>query len=314
MRLPSDHEDDPRDSDRIPQSLDLNLLRTFLVVYRAGSFTAAASRLGLSQPTVTTQVRSLEKRLGAPLFRRLPRGVEPVPRAHDLARRIGPPLDALAGLDEHAASSSHRVPVRLAGPSEVLCTRVMPALAPLVARGVQLRVGQGLTDPLLSRLRAGAEDLVIATRRPRGQALTSEPLWDEVYVLVAAPRWVPDRRTGVEETADLLRGIPLVGLDEQLPIVRRYWRTVLGRPVPGAGVGLTAPNLHALVAAVASGAGYSVLPRSLCLEHLAAGRMVLVHDLDVPPLNTFFLVRRPGSETNPDVRTAANAITAIETG
>ena len=37
--------------------LDLTLLRTFLAVHRAGSFTAAARLLGLSQPTVTTQIR-----------------------------------------------------------------------------------------------------------------------------------------------------------------------------------------------------------------------------------------------------------------
>ena len=45
--------------------LDLNLLRTFLAVYRSGSFTGAAQLLGLSQPTVTTQMRALERQLGA---------------------------------------------------------------------------------------------------------------------------------------------------------------------------------------------------------------------------------------------------------
>ncbi|MGY0060233.1 LysR substrate-binding domain-containing protein [Streptomyces sp. LZ34] len=52
---------------------------------------------------------------------------------------------------------------------------------------------------------------------------------------------------------------------------------------------------------VAAGAGYSVLPRSLCHEHLASGALALLHDPDVPPLNTLFLVRRPGADANPDV-------------
>jgi DNA-binding transcriptional LysR family regulator len=44
--------------------VDLSLLRTFLAVYRAGSLTRAAAQIGLSQPTVTAQVRALEARLG----------------------------------------------------------------------------------------------------------------------------------------------------------------------------------------------------------------------------------------------------------
>ena len=42
----------------------LDVLRTFLTVYRAGSATRAAELLGLSQPTVTAQVKSLEADLG----------------------------------------------------------------------------------------------------------------------------------------------------------------------------------------------------------------------------------------------------------
>ena len=74
---------------------DLNLLRTFLAVHRAGSFTAAAPALGLTQPTVTSQIRALEAQLGRQLFQRLPRGVEPTAFARELAERISGPLDDL---------------------------------------------------------------------------------------------------------------------------------------------------------------------------------------------------------------------------
>jgi DNA-binding transcriptional LysR family regulator len=59
----------------------LDLLRTFLAVYREGSLTRAAQRLSLSQPAVTGQLKTLEAELGRPLFTRLPRGVEPTPAA-----------------------------------------------------------------------------------------------------------------------------------------------------------------------------------------------------------------------------------------
>lgn len=46
--------------------MDLALLRTFVTVHRSGSFTRAAALLGLSQPAVTSQIRTLERQLGRP--------------------------------------------------------------------------------------------------------------------------------------------------------------------------------------------------------------------------------------------------------
>nr|WP_308113623.1 LysR family transcriptional regulator [Kineosporia corallincola] len=283
--------------------LDLNLLRTFLAVYRAGSFTTAAARLGLSQPTVTAQIRALEQQTTRPLFTRLPRGTEPTAFAHELAARVTLPLDALAGVGDADRLESRPSPVHLAGPSELLCTRVLPALAPLVAGGVGLRVAQGQTEHLVEQLRAGQQDLVIATRRPRGRSLESVALADEEYLLVAAPTWAGalagrDPGTGL---SSLLREVPLVSYAEDMPIVRRYWRTVFGKQIPPGGAAMTVPNLHAVVAALVAGAGYSVLPRSICQEHLDAGRLLVLDDPAEPPLNTLFLVQRPGSEANPDV-------------
>ncbi|MGW1028462.1 LysR family transcriptional regulator [Streptomyces sp. NPDC002577] len=282
---------------QLPPHADLNLLRTFLAVYRSGSFTAAAPRLGLSQPTVTAQIRTLEQQTGRELFTRLPRGVEPAPYAHELAGRIAGPLDALATLKDAGAVAA---PVHLAGPSELLCVRVLPALVPLVADGVQLRVAQGLPEPLLEEMRSGRHDLVIATRRPRGRALETMPLADEEYLLVANPTWAERVAGHPEPVCAALRDIPMVTYAEDLPIIRRYWRTIFGKQLT-AQAAVTVPNLYAVLSAVNAGAGYSVLPRSLCQEYLDSGRLALLHDPEEPPLNTLFLVQRPGADANPDV-------------
>ncbi|WP_245604468.1 LysR family transcriptional regulator [Nocardioides aequoreus] len=55
--------------------LTLHQLRCFLAAYEEGSLTAAADRLGYAQPSVSEQIRNLEATLGAPLFRRVGRGV-----------------------------------------------------------------------------------------------------------------------------------------------------------------------------------------------------------------------------------------------
>ncbi|MES5820332.1 LysR family transcriptional regulator [Streptomyces sp. RG80] len=281
--------------------LDLNLLRTFLTVYRTGSFTAAARLLGLSQPTVTTQIRALERQLDRELFERLARGVAPTAYADELAARIVDPLDSLATVT--GADDSPAEPVHLAGPAEFLTRSVLPAIAPLVEKGVRLRITPGLTEPLLEDLRAGRHDLVIATFRPRGRTLAAVPLNDEEFVLVAAPERAeriggPARIAAEGEAA--LHGVPLIAYAEDLPIVRRYWRHVFGKRLVR-DPAVTMPDLNAVKAAVVGGAGFSVLPRYLCAAELASGTLILLHDPDDPPINTVFLVQRPGASGNPHV-------------
>ncbi|MEV3861204.1 LysR family transcriptional regulator [Streptomyces sp. NPDC050095] len=282
---------------------DLNLLRTFLAVYRAGAFTAGARLLGLSQPTVTTQIRALETRLGRDLFERQPRGVAPTAFADELAARVGGPLDELGAVGGPGGllGAGDADPVHLAGPAEYLSHSVLPTLAPLVDQGVRLRLAFGLTDELLEALRAGRHDLVVATVRPRGRNLAATPLDDEEFVLVAAPAWA--ERIGARLASEgpaALNGVPLVSYADDLPIVRRYWRHVFGRRLARTPA-VTVPDLRGVRAAVAGGAGFSVLPRYLCADDLARGALVLLHDPADAPINTAFLVQRPGSSANPHV-------------
>ncbi|MFD9318843.1 LysR family transcriptional regulator [Streptomyces sp. NPDC060053] len=286
---------------RTAEHLDLNLLRTFLAVYRSGSFTGAAQLLGLSQPTVTTQMRALERQAGRELFERRPRGVSPTAVADELAARVCAPLDELATVAGPDPGAGRAGPVHLAGPAELLCTRALPALAPLVAGGVRLRVATGLTDPLLEELRAGRHDLVIATTRPRGRTLTAVPLTDEEFVLVAAPAWAERLRGPLAADGPAaLHSVPLVTYAEDLPIARRYWRHVFGRRLSGSAA-VTVPDLRGVLAAVVAGAGITVLPRYLCLGELARGALVPLHEPVDPPINTAFLVQRPGAVENRDV-------------
>ncbi|MEU6475073.1 LysR family transcriptional regulator [Streptomyces massasporeus] len=293
---------DPLGTTGTPAQYDLNLLRTFLAVYRSGSFTAAAQLLGLSQPTVTTQIRSLERQTRRELFERLPRGVAPTAVAEELAARVAAPLDALAEAAGHGPRERSRAePVHLAGPAELLSTRALPALAPLVTEGVRLRVTMGLTEPLLEELRSGRHDLVIATTRPRGRTLSAVPLTDEEFVLVAAPAWAD--RVAPHPAADgpaALHDIPLITYAEDLPIVRRYWRHVFGRRL-NCRAAVSVPDLRAVLALVTAGAGYSVLPRYLCAGELASGALVLLDAPEDAPINTGFLVQRPGTSDNPHV-------------
>lgn len=61
------------------QNMEINQIRSFCAVARAGSFTRAAEELGIAQPSLSQQIRSLEKKIGPPLFERLGRSVRLTP-------------------------------------------------------------------------------------------------------------------------------------------------------------------------------------------------------------------------------------------
>ena len=88
----------------------VNQLKAFFAVARLGSITGAAKQLGLSQPTVTTQIRALEEQYGVELFHRGGGRLS----LSDAGRRLMPQVEGLR-------SSSPR-PAR-EGPSTWTCRR-----------------------------------------------------------------------------------------------------------------------------------------------------------------------------------------------
>ena len=264
--------------------MDLALLRTFLAVHRAGSLTRAAADLGLSQPAVTAQIKTLEQRVGVELFQRLPRGVAPTPAADELARAVAPHLDALAAVaqDTLAPDEAGRQVVRIGCPASLTATLLLPALAPLMEDGLRVVVVAGRSDDLLGALAAGRVDLTLATNRPRLPGVSAVPLADEEFVLVGAPRWKP---------FDRYLPVPVIDLAEDLPYVRQYWASVFdARPPENAA--LVIPDLRGVLDAAAAGCGIAVLPRPLCAVALAAGTLVMLDDPEIPPIRTLFLSMR----------------------
>lgn len=289
--------------------MDLALLRTFVTVHRAGSFTRAAALLGLSQPAVTSQIRTLERQLGRPLFLRQARGVTPTTIGDELAHKAAPHLDALveiaeSGLDTESSSRT----LHLAGPPEFTGERALPALTELAGddgQGFTLRASFGTAEEALEGLAAGHHDLAISTARPRGTLLTATPLCDEEHVLVASPRW--SERIGPEalrlKGAAALENLPVVEVHESLPFVSRYWASVFDSR-PAASGTVIVPDLRAVLACAVSGAGLAVLPRYLCAAALERGEIVMLHDPAVPPLRTYFLAVRTGTLAMPHIARA----------
>ncbi len=118
------------------RDLDLNLLRVFVVVAEAGSVTAAAGRLYVTQPAVSAALARLARTVGAPLFVRRGRGLVLTARGKVLLQGARPHLAALAEAVAAPASFDPRTSdrtVRL-GLSDSSEETLLPGLLRLLSR------------------------------------------------------------------------------------------------------------------------------------------------------------------------------------
>src|SRR5271154_3030642 len=84
--------------------MELRHLRYFIAVAEEGHITRAAERLGMQQPPLSQQIKSLETELGVQLLRRLPRGVEPT----DAGRAFLADARLILAQVDHAFASTRR--------------------------------------------------------------------------------------------------------------------------------------------------------------------------------------------------------------
>ncbi len=293
---------------------DIHLLRTFLAVYRAGTFTRAAADLHLTQPAVSVQIRSLESQLGKPLFRREPRGVVATAAGRELAHAVAPHVDALEGAlggntdgDDEAISDT----VHLGGPEEFLGVRVFPELAPMMDDGLRVRMFFGVDTPVLDRLAAGELDLAVLTIDTIRRGIETQPLCFEYLELVASPEWRERIGTITEDAngAAQLEQVPVAAHDEELPLIRIYWQTVFGVP-PHLHALLVANSLRATLQFAQRGVGMTVLPAHTTAWSIGRGELAPLITPSTPVRSQLYLAWRSGSLRRRSVARVHERITA----
>ncbi len=235
-------------------ALSPELLRTFVLVAKTGSFTRAGEALFRSQSAVSLQIRKLEELVGERLLRRNPRTVTLTPAGERLMGYATRILDlhneALAAFREADVSGL----VRLGMPEDFATTYLSRALAGFSTSypDVQLEVTCDLTLNLLDRFRAGSLDIALLKREPTG-AVEGQRVWAEPLVWVGAG---PD----AFESRDVT---PLVVSPEPCLYRRRAFEA-LGAVGRHARAAYVCASLAGSLAAVRAGLGVAVLP-----EHMA---------------------------------------------
>lgn len=253
--------------------------RAFLAVLDAGSLSAAARRLGLTQPTVRHRVEALERAIGQPLFVRGVNGLAPTPEAIDLAghvRRMAYASEAFRREAEGAASEIAG-PVRLSVSDFVGIEVVPPMLASLHARYPRLSVELVLTNENTD-LPGQEADVAVRMARPVQSALVARHVGSIPLGFFASPAYID--RNGLPETiADLPRHA-MIGPDRMPAYVALL--DGLSREAGGPlQVALRSDSHPAQLAAIRAGLGIGVVQVPVGRRDLV--RVLperVVHDLD----------------------------------
>ena len=170
---------------------DLTDLRLFVAVCDTGSITGGAGRVGLSLTSASVRIRQMEEEIGARLFERRHRGVEPTLAGRSVlhhARQIGEQVQRLhAELADHRRGVSGHVRVlsNTAALSEVLPQRLG---AYLRARPwVRIDLEERPSGEIVADIRRGRAEIGIIAAGPDTAGLTEIPFASDELVVVAAP-------------------------------------------------------------------------------------------------------------------------------
>lgn len=258
--------------------MDLRQLATLCAVIDRGSFSAAAESLGISQPAVSSQIRTLEERLGQRLLDRSGRGVavtEAGRVVEGYARRM---LDLEGELRRAIGEVDGRVAGRLelgssTGPGEVLLPRLLArfrAAHPDVTVSLVVHDSRTICELVL----AGELELGIvgAARSQRGLDF-GHFLRDEL-VLIARPDHPLAGRASLTlaqlSTVDLLMQQRGSGVRDTVEAAFRA--ADLRSDAPSVELGLQ----QSVKAAVLDGMGVTVISRGAVTAEVADGRLVAI--------------------------------------
>jgi aminoethylphosphonate catabolism LysR family transcriptional regulator len=255
-------------------------LRAFHLVAQAGGFTKAARIGGVSQPTLSAQVRALEEAHGIRLFDRRGRSVALTPLGQNLhaitARLFAAEEDAKALLA--GARKLARGHLRVAADS---ATHVMPLLAGLKQRhpGLTFSLGISNSSDVLRQVLDHAADVAVTAKQVSDPRVHSLRLRTDRLVLFV-PRSHP---WGARKAVSLqaLAGQDLV-IRERGSITREVFETRLAEADVKPGALVEVQTREAVREAVAAGFGIGIIFDSEFGHDPASARLAVKGvDLDV---------------------------------
>ncbi len=283
-------------------NLDWNQLKAFLETAETGSLSAAARKLGLTQPTLSRQVAAIEQSMGVTLFERVGKSMALTPTGLDLlehARAMGAAAEALS-LAASGSSQAVRGVVSVSA-TDVVASVLLP---PLVKKlhdqepGITIDV---IPSNALSDLLRREADIAIRHVKPEQPDLIARLIREATAYFYASESWV--NAHGHPRSAEDAARLSFVGSDrsgQYLGYLRMH-----GLPLSEANFSCYADHSVAHWALVRQGMGIGVMMEEIAL---ATPGMVRVLD-DLPPVRfPIWLVTHRELRTSKRIRMVFDAL------
>jgi DNA-binding transcriptional LysR family regulator len=278
--------------------MDTRQLAAFCAVVERKSFSLAAERLGVTQPAVSLQIRSLEDRLGQQLLDRSGRRVEPTEAGRRLYRGAQRLLAQERQLLEDVAGEAEgplRGQLALGASTGPGGTVVPVLLCEFAEVNPEVTVDLSISDTqtIVDRVARRELELGVVGATPRNRSVAYEPFFRDEVVLVCPPG---HRFAGKSVTLDELRGEPLIVMQEGAGV-----RQVIEDELRQAGTRLRDLDVRlelglqeSVKSAVEAGHGVTFISRTAVEPELAAGTLVAARVEGLEPSREISLVRATG--------------------
>lgn len=282
--------------------MDINFhqLQIFLAVARDRSFSQAAKKLHISQPSVSIQIKNLEDSFEAKLFERVSHTVRLTAEGAlvlEHAKKLFEAVDSLESAVQEFKTSHHaRI---LVGCSRVPSARLVPLAVTLFKRkypDTEISIKTGRSHEVESWIADHEVELGIIEGDPADKLIAKEPAYADELLLVLPPhsRLLKRQRWFLKDVVEepLLLQAPGV----RPPFIERMFaekHLVIRKPI-------TVGSREAVKAAIAAGCGVSLLPRSVVETEIRTGVLKgrKVADLDIRyPMTIIY--RRDGTLSKP---------------
>lgn len=282
--------------------LDWNQLRAFFETAETGSLSAAARKLGLTQPTLSRQVAAIELSMGVTLFERVGKAMVLTPTGLDLlehARAMGAAAEALS-LAATGCSQAVGGVVSVSA-SDAVAAHLLPPLVRQLREqepGITIEV---ISTNALSDLQRREADIAIRHVKPEQPDLIARLIREAAANFYASEAWV--RAYGHPRTGEDAAHLPFVGSDRSgqfLGYLRQH-----GLPLSEANFSCYADHSVAHWALVRQGMGIGAMMDEIALE---TPGIVRVLD-DVPPVRfPIWLVTHRELRTSRRIRVVFEAL------
>jgi len=282
-------------------NFDWNQAKAFLATVQEGSFSAAANKLNLTQPTLSRQVSALEADLGVTLFERSRRSLQPTETGLALAEHVRAMAGAATRLSLEATGRSGAVEglVTITATS-LFAAKHLPAVVASVrdqAPGILIEI---VASNAVQDLRKREADIAVRHGRPSEPDLIGRLITDTPVYLFGVPEYLD--RAGRPQTLADLENHEFVGFDVPERVAEGLGER--GLPLPVSGVRAFSQSGEVMVAMVQAGLGLAVLTEDVGTD---AGLEAVLTDqfrIDIPT----WLVTHRELKTNRRIRLVYDAI------